>query len=309
MKKGGQLSSGEVGTAVVADAASSAPAATESVLPRQAERVASPMTDPAVPGRQDSGSHAPAQLPISLPRHLAIIMDGNGRWAKRRFLPRIEGHRHGAKSVRMVVEECRRLGIRYLTLFAFSTENWRRPQDEVGGLMQLFLHYLESELQLLLTNGIRLRALGDVERLPAAVREVLRRNEERTAHLHELDLILAVSYGGRDELVQATRKIGRRIAAGELSPDQITEELFGQHLYLPDVPDPDLLIRSSDETRISNFLLWQLAYAEIVVSPVLWPDFTRDELHRCLQVFAGRSRRFGLTQEQLTPEKGGGVRR
>ncbi len=240
--------------------------------------------------------------PKVVPRHVAIIMDGNGRWAKRRFLPRIEGHRNGAKSVRAVVEECRRLGVRHLTLFAFSTENWRRPQDEVGGLMSLFVQHLESELELLLKNDIRLRAMGDTARLPPAVRDMLRRNEERTAGLQGMDLILAVSYGGRDELVQAARKIAAAARDGELDPLAITEESFGRYLYLPDVPDPDLLIRTSDETRISNFLLWQLAYAEIVVSPVLWPDFSRDEFHRCLNVFAGRSRRFGLTQEQVEGE-------
>ncbi len=246
----------------------------------------------------ESGQGARVSLK-AVPRHVAIIMDGNGRWAKRRFLPRIEGHRNGAKSVRMLVEECRRLGIRYLTLFAFSTENWRRPQDEVGGLMSLFVQHLESELELLLKNGIRLRAMGDTSRLPSAVREMLRRNEERTKDMTGMDLILAVSYGGRDELVQAARKMAAAAKAGQLDPASITEEYFAQHLYLPDVPDPDLMIRTSDETRISNFLLWQLAYAEIVVSPVLWPDFSRDEFHRCLDVFAGRNRRFGLTQEQL----------
>ena len=234
-----------------------------------------------------------------VPRHIAIIMDGNGRWAKRRFLPRIEGPRNGAKSVRAVVEECRRLGVRYLTLFAFSTENWRRPQEEVGGLMGLFVQYLEGELELLLKHDIRLRAMGDLARLPQAVREILERNEQRTKDLTGMELILAVSYGGRDELVQAVKKIGRGIKAGEINPEDITEESFSKALYLPDVPDPDLLIRTSDETRISNFLLWQLAYSEIVVSPVLWPDFSRDEFHRCLNVFAGRNRRFGLTQEQI----------
>jgi undecaprenyl diphosphate synthase len=237
--------------------------------------------------------------PKVLPRHMAIIMDGNGRWAKRRFLPRLEGHRNGAKTVRMVVEEARRLGIRHLTLFAFSTENWRRPEEEVGGLMHLFVQHLESELELLLKNDIRLRAMGNLSRLPAPVRDLLVRNEERTKHLTGMDLILAVSYGGRDELVQGFRKLGRAIQAGELDPEAITEEVVSGSLYLPDVPDPDLLIRTSDETRISNFLLWQLAYAEIVVSSQLWPDFSRDELYRCLHVFAGRNRRFGLTQDQV----------
>jgi undecaprenyl diphosphate synthase len=238
--------------------------------------------------------------PKVLPRHMAIIMDGNGRWAKKRFLPRLEGHRNGAKTVRMVVEEARRLGIRHLTLFAFSTENWRRPEEEVGGLMHLFVQHLESELGLLLKNDIRLRAMGNLSRLPTAVRELLERNEERTKNLTGMDLILAVSYGGRDELVQGFRKLGKAIQAGELEPESITEELVSQSLYLPDVPDPDLLIRTSDETRISNFLLWQLAYAEIVVSSQLWPDFSRDELYRCLHVFAGRNRRFGLTQDQIS---------
>jgi undecaprenyl diphosphate synthase len=239
-------------------------------------------------------------VPAVLPRHLAIIMDGNGRWAKKRFLPRLEGHRNGAKTVRMVVEEARRLGIRHLTLFAFSTENWRRPEEEVGGLMHLFVQHLESELSLLLKNDIRLRAMGNLSRLPAAVRDLLARNEERTKDLNGMDLILAVSYGGRDELVQGVRKLGKAIQAGELDPESITEETVSRSLYLPDLPDPDLLIRTSDETRISNFLLWQLAYSEIVVSPQLWPDFSRDEFYRCLHVFAGRNRRFGLTQEQAS---------
>jgi undecaprenyl diphosphate synthase len=237
--------------------------------------------------------------PKVLPRHLAVIMDGNGRWAKKRFLPRLEGHRNGAKTVRMVVEEARRLGIRHLTLFAFSTENWRRPEEEVGGLMHLFVQHLESELELLLRNDIRLRAMGNLSRLPGPVRDLLIRNEERTKNLTGMDLILAVSYGGRDELVQGFRKLGRAIQSGDLDPEMITEESISGSLYLPDVPDPDLLIRTSDETRISNFLLWQLAYAEIVVSPQLWPDFSRDEFYRCLHVFAGRNRRFGLTQEQV----------
>ena len=235
-----------------------------------------------------------------VPRHIAIIMDGNGRWARKRFLPRLEGHRNGAKTVRMVVEEARRLGVRYLTLFAFSTENWRRPDEEVGGLMHLFVQHLESELELLLRNGIRLRAMGNIARLPAPVREALERNEERTKDMNAMDLILAVSYGGRDELVQGFKKLGEAIQKGQLDPAAITEQMISDSLYLPDVPDPDLLIRTSDETRISNFLLWQLAYSEIVVSQLLWPEFSRDELYRCLHVFAGRNRRFGLTQEQVS---------
>jgi len=234
-----------------------------------------------------------------IPTHLAVIMDGNGRWAKRRLLPRVEGHRAGAKSVRMVVEEARRLGVRYLTLFAFSSENWSRPEAEVSALMKLFAQYLESELELLLQNGIRLRAMGELGRLPGVVQEILARNQERTAAMSEMDLILAVSYGGRDELVRAAQRIAERVQNGETSPREIDAKMLSQNLYLPDVPDPDLLIRTSDECRISNFLLWQLAYSEIVVTPVLWPDFSRAELTRCLAEYAGRERRFGLTEEQI----------
>lgn len=237
--------------------------------------------------------------PKVIPRHMAIIMDGNGRWARKRLMPRVHGHRQGAKTVRMVVEEARRLGVRYLTLFAFSTENWKRPEDEVGGLMQLFVQHLESELEVLLKNGVRLRAMGNLAHLPQSVRDLLARNEERTKHLDGMDLILAVSYGGRDELVQAFRKMASDVEKGVLQSESICEEDVQRALYLPDVPDPDLLIRTSGETRISNFLLWQLAYAEIVVSSQLWPEFSRDELYRCLHVFAGRNRRFGKTQEQL----------
>lgn len=240
--------------------------------------------------------------PERLPRHVAVIMDGNGRWAQRRLLPRVEGHRAGAKSVRTVVEECRRRGIRYLTLFAFSTENWNRPADEVSSLMRLFVHYLDSELELLLQNGIRLRAMGDLSRLPPGVREVLDRNAARTEEMTGLDLILAVSYGGRDEIVAAARRLAAAARAGELSPDEITAATFARELYLPDVPDPDLLIRTSEESRISNFMLWQLAYAEIVVTPTLWPDFTAAEFSRCLEAYAGRKRRFGLTAEQVEIE-------
>jgi undecaprenyl diphosphate synthase len=247
-----------------------------------------------VAGSRESG----AAIPSVIPRHIAVIMDGNGRWAKQRFLPRIEGHRNGARTVRMIVEECRRIGVRYLTLFAFSTENWGRPEDEVGGLMKLFVQYLEGEVELLLKNEVRLRAMGDLGRLSSSVREALARCEERTKHLDGMDLIIAVSYGGRGELVHAVQKIAESVKSGSLQPQDITDDLIGQSLYMPDLPNPDLLIRTSNEHRISNFLLWQLAYSEIVVSPLLWPDFSRDEFHRCLHVFAGRNRRFGLTQEQ-----------
>lgn len=234
-----------------------------------------------------------------MPKHVAIIMDGNGRWAKKRFLPRVEGHRAGAKTVRMVVEESRRLGIRYLTLFTFSSENWNRPKAEVAALMQLFKTYLEKELELLTKNNIRLRAIGNLERLPQDVRETLSSVSKQTEKFDGMDLILAVSYGGREEIVYAARQLAQRAAAKQLDPEQIDENCFRQSLYAPDIPDPDVLIRSSDENRISNFLLWQLAYSEIIVTPVLWPDFDREEFLRCLQEYAGRNRRFGLTDEQL----------
>ncbi|MBX7136731.1 MAG: di-trans,poly-cis-decaprenylcistransferase [Oligoflexia bacterium] len=234
-----------------------------------------------------------------VPRHVAIIMDGNGRWARARHLPRVEGHRRGAKTVRMVVEESRRLGIRYLTLFAFSTENWNRPPTEVAALMQLFKRYLESEMDLLLKNQIRLRAIGDLARLPQDVQESLAQCQAATADQRGMDLILAVSYGGREEIASAARRLAHAVQKGELDPSQIDINLFSGQLYGPDIPDPDLLIRTSDECRISNFLLWQLAYAEIVVSPVFWPEFSKDEYLRCLERFSSRIRRFGLTDEQL----------
>lgn len=247
-----------------------------------------------------SGSNGTSHAALSpLPRHVAIIMDGNGRWAQTRRLPRVEGHRSGAKVVHMVVEECRRLGIRHLTLFAFSTENWNRPGAEVSSLMSLFRQYLDSELDKLLKNDIRLRAIGDIKRLPDFVRESLTRNEERTRHLTGMELILAVSYGGREEIASSMRRLAEQVQAGSLQPSEINEEMISRNLYAPDVPDPDLLIRTSDESRISNFLLWQLAYSEIVVSPVLWPDFSKEEFVRCLNVFASRDRRFGLTGEQI----------
>jgi undecaprenyl diphosphate synthase len=236
---------------------------------------------------------------LSVPRHVAIIMDGNGRWARSRHLPRVEGHRAGARTVRMAVEESRRLGIRYLTLFAFSTENWGRPADEVGALMKLFVRYLESELKLLRDNDIRLRAVGELSRLPAPVAASLARTQAETAACASMDLILAVSYGGREEIVNACRKLAERAAAGTIAPGAIDEDSIRSALYAPDVPDPDLLIRTSDENRISNFLLWQLAYTEIVVTPVYWPEFSKDEYLRCLSEYAGRRRRFGLTDEQL----------
>lgn len=228
-------------------------------------------------------------------------MDGNGRWAQLRGLPRAAGHRAGAKSVRATVEACRKLGIRYLTLFSFSTENWKRTPDEVKGLMGLFREHLEAELKNpeLLNNGVRLRAVGDIARLPLAVRTVLSQVESRTKNNIGLDLILAVSYGGREDIVHAAQELARRCVVGELRPGDIDVAKFSASLWTDGIPDPDLLIRTSGEQRISNFLLWQLAYAEMVVCEELWPDFDAPVLERCLAEYQRRERRFGLTSEQL----------
>jgi undecaprenyl diphosphate synthase len=234
-----------------------------------------------------------------MPKHVAIIMDGNGRWAKARHFPRAEGHRAGAKAVRRIVEESRRSGIQYLTLFAFSTENWQRPEDEVGALMKLFLQYLESEVSLLLKNDIRLRSIGDPNRLPAAVRESLKRCEDKTAACKSMQLVIAISYGARQEISNAAKAIAEDVLNNKLKVSDINEEKFESYLYTSDIPDPDLLIRTSDEFRISNFLLWQLAYSEIIVSPVLWPDFDEKHFQMCLEEFRQRKRRFGLTEEQI----------
>jgi len=249
-------------------------------------------------------------LDISVPRHVAIIMDGNGRWASARGFPRIEGHRAGVKSVRATVEEARRLGVRYLTLFCFSTENWGRPEQEVSTLMRLLHKHLDGELELMLKNQIRLRAIGNLGLLPDFVRRSLQEKEDRTRNMSGMDLVLAISYGGREEILQAVRSIVRDVAQGKIllpSGDDlqgvITEEDFGSRLYAADIPDPELLIRTSGENRISNFLLWQLAYTEIVVSPVYWPDFGKEELSRCLREFSQRTRRFGLTDEQMSDER------
>jgi undecaprenyl diphosphate synthase len=237
----------------------------------------------------------------SVPAHVAIIMDGNGRWAKERGKERLEGHKAGTASVRAITESCREKGIRYLTLFSFSTENWNRSSSEVSGLMSLFQQNLNNELSTLLKNDVRLRAIGDLERLPKSVRTALNLAMKRTEKNSGLDLILAVSYGGREEIVAAARSLAERVKTGEIQPSDISSEVFSQSLWSSDIPDPDLLIRTSGEMRISNFLLWQLAYSEIVVSPVLWPDFNKEVFTSCLEEYSLRERRFGLTSEQLAP--------
>jgi undecaprenyl diphosphate synthase len=242
---------------------------------------------------------SPTQLDLRIPEHLAIIMDGNGRWAQRRHLPRILGHRKGVETVQAVVDECLALGIRYLTLYAFSSENWGRPSDEVDALMGLLGSFLQRELNQMTTRGIRLRAIGELERLPKNIRAILDEITARTANHQELVLTLALSYGGRNELVRAARALAREVVAGRLIPESIDEECLARALDTVGLPDPDLLIRTSGETRLSNFLLWQAAYAEFVFLDVLWPDFSAKHLRAALAEFARRERRFGLTRAQL----------
>jgi undecaprenyl diphosphate synthase len=236
---------------------------------------------------------------MRLPRHLAIIMDGNGRWAEQRGLPRIIGHHRGVEAVKTVVQECRSLGIDYLTLYAFSSENWGRPADEVNALMGLLCRYLESELQQMLERGLRLQVIGETARLPSQARQVLEQVMARTAANDGMVLTLALSYGARDEIVRAVRTLTAEVLAGRQVPGAIDEALLSNCLDTCDQPDPDLLIRTSGEMRISNFLLWQLAYTELYFTEVLWPDFDAAELHRALAEYAGRQRRFGLTGEQI----------
>lgn len=234
-----------------------------------------------------------------VPQHVAIIMDGNGRWAKKRFLPRAEGHRAGVKTVRVIVEAARRAGVRYLTLYTFSSENWNRPAIEVETLMKLFARSLESELELMLQNNIRLRAIGELARLPQVLQDLLLRNQERTKNNDAMDLVLAVSYGGRDEIIHAAKKLAEQVQRGTIKPEDIDSAKFSANMYAPDIPDPDLIIRTSNEVRISNFLLWQSAYSEMIIRPVLWPDFTEAEFLECLKIFSARERRYGLSSEQL----------
>jgi undecaprenyl diphosphate synthase len=246
---------------------------------------------------------------MRIPRHLAIIMDGNGRWAEQRRLPRIVGHRRGVETVREIVEECRALGISFLTLYAFSSENWGRPKDEVGALMGLLGRYLKSELETMLTHKIRLRVIGEMGRLPEEVRKVLEAAIERTSGNGEMVLTLALSYGARDEMLRAVRYLVSEALAGRLRPEDLDENVFGGAIDTADLPDPDFLIRTSGEMRISNFLLWQLAYTELYFIDTLWPDFNRGELHRALREYGRRQRRFGLTgaqigDEDLSPEEG-----
>lgn len=234
-----------------------------------------------------------------LPRHIAIIMDGNGRWAQQHTIGRIRGHKKGAESVRTVVRACREIGIKYLTLFAFSQENWERPENEVKALMLLLEEYLTKEVEELQEQEIRLVTIGETGLLNSSVREKLQRAKETTAKNDKMILNLALSYGGRDEIIHAVKKIIDDKEKGKVDINKITKDDFSNYLYTSGMPDPDLLIRTSGEYRISNFLLWQTAYTELYFTNVLWPDFTKDDLLKAIASYQQRERRFGLTSEQL----------
>jgi undecaprenyl diphosphate synthase len=232
-------------------------------------------------------------LKTYLPRHIAIIMDGNGRWAQKRHLPRIAGHRAGAYSIREIVRFCGELGIQALTLYAFSTENWKRPRREVGLLMGLLRKYLRSEVPELLKNNVRLQTIGRIRDLPGEIQEELAASIQKTSHCTGLTLVLALSYSGRADLTDALRALGREVKAGRLSPAQINEETITRRLSTSSFPEVDLLIRTSGEMRVSNFLLWELAYAEFHVTRTLWPDFQKKDLVKAIKDFQQRERRFG----------------
>mgnify|MGYP003856358983 CR=1 FL=1 len=234
-----------------------------------------------------------AAAQANLPTHVAVIMDGNGRWAKQRGLPRVEGHRNGVESVRTIVRAAAEVGIKYLTLYAFSVENWNRPKDEVDTLMKYLARFLKNEIGELNRNNVRLEAIGQIWRLPEAVQEQLAKTRAALAKNNGLTLILALSYGGRTELIEATRAIAEKVKTGALDPAEINERVISEHLYTRHWPDPDLMIRTSGETRTSNFLPWQAAYAEFEFTQTLWPDFTPDELALILKRFGNRDRRFG----------------
>jgi undecaprenyl diphosphate synthase len=247
-----------------------------------------------------------AEIPRErIPRHIAVIMDGNGRWAVRRGLERVRGHQQGARSVKSVVTECARLrkemgGPDFLTLYSFSLENWKRPVSEVSFLMEMYIEYLRSERQTMMENNIRFRQIGRLENLPDPVLEEVNVTLEQTARNDGLTLVLALNYGSRAEITDAVRAIAEKVSRGELRPEDINECTISEHLYTANWPDPDLLIRTAGELRVSNYLLWQISYAELYVSDVLWPDFGVDDLHAAISAFARRNRRFGALDQTNT---------
>ena len=235
----------------------------------------------------------------NLPKHIAIIMDGNGRWARQRGKPRSAGHQSGVKATRGIVEHCARLRIDALTIYAFCSENWRRPDTEVSFLMELFVKAIRSELNKLHENNIRVRFIGELSRFPPGLLGEINTASERTANNSGMKLNIAVNYGGRSELTSAMTQIARKVAAGEIDPDSITEDTVAQHTWLADCPEPDLFVRTGGEQRLSNYLLWHLAYTELAFTDTLWPDFGGEELDRIIEEFAHRQRRFGQTGEQV----------
>ena len=235
-----------------------------------------------------------------VPNHVAIIMDGNGRWAKQQGEDRVFGHHEGVNSVREVVEACAEIGVKYLTLYAFSTENWNRPKEEVDALMELLVATISMETPNLNKNGVKLQAIGDIKSLPPTCQEELQESINATAGNTKVTLILALSYSGKWEITDAVKQIAREVKEGKINPDDITSQMIESHLSTCRFPDPELMIRTSGEHRISNFLLWQLAYAEFYFTEVLWPDFRKNEFFKAIHSYQNRERRFGLTSEQLS---------
>ncbi len=240
-----------------------------------------------------------------IPRHIAIIMDGNGRWANKKGLPRVAGHKKGVDTVRDIVEACAQIGVKFLTLYTFSTENWKRPKDEVSTLMRLLLKSLKDRADELNENNIKLTTMGDIHALPDVVQKRLFEDMERTKNNKRMTLNLALSYSGRWELLEAIKSIGKKIEEGKINPDDINEQIVSESLTTKNIPDPDLLIRTSGEFRVSNFLLWQIAYTEFFITDVYWPDFKRKHLYDAIKNFQGRERRFGKTSEQIKPNEKG----
>jgi undecaprenyl diphosphate synthase len=239
-----------------------------------------------------------------MPQHIAVIMDGNGRWAKKQgYFSRIKGHENGVTALRELTTSCAELGIGYLTVYAFSTENWNRPALEVNALMSLLVGTLKGELPTLQKNGIKLNAIGDLKKLPKKAFKELHEVIEATKNNTHLVLTLALSYSSKSEILNAVQDIAREVLSGKITPEQITEDIFEQYLYTRNLPDPDLLIRTSGEHRISNYLLWQIAYAELYFSDTLWPDFTSDDLYKAIESYQSRERRFGKTSEQLKEDQ------
>jgi undecaprenyl diphosphate synthase len=241
----------------------------------------------------------------TIPRHVAVIMDGNGRWAERRGLSRIEGHRAGLESVRAVVRGAHEVGVRWLTLYAFSLENWNRPKPEVDELMRLLERYIDLEIEEVHRNGIQVRSIGRSDRLPASIRTKIEDAVARTRDNREMTLVFALSYGGRAEIVDAARRLLRDAESGKVDPERLDEKTFAAYLYDPEMPDPDLLIRTGAESRVSNFLLWQIAYAEIYTTAAMWPEFRKEHLVAAIEDYEKRERRFGLTSAQVRDGSGG----